>query len=72
MIATTCYCEDCHAQGRAPYVKDTYTRAWMRECRDRDRRARALEEQQIQNKPITRPAQQDDNGWWNQEGAPTA
>jgi hypothetical protein len=46
---TTCYCEDCHAQGRAPYVKDTYTRAWMTECRDRDARARAMQVKQEQD-----------------------
>jgi len=68
---TTCYCEDCHAQGRAPYIKDTYTRAWMRECADRDARQKAMRAAEAEQARHA-PQPPDQNGWWNQDGAPTA
>ena len=74
-MATTCYCEACHAQGRAPMVKHTYTRKYMQECLARSKATTAYEAARLEsaNRAAGRGAPPpDDTGWWNAEGAPTA
>lgn len=71
MRDTKCYCDDCAPAGQ---VKSTYSRKFMSECMERDKaktayeRARAASQAKAEN---NEPPPMEE-GWWNQEGAPTA
>lgn len=72
-MATKCYCENCFRMGLTDEVKPTYTRAYLEECANRDAQARAMKAAKIERvKQESRIPPPMDEGWWNQEGAPTA